>query len=78
MDKGAVKDIVYGGLLELQRNRAYYYYSEVGSKYCYWTEQGQEAVAEFLKEMAPLMRQAEEQDLDRRAKDMVLNELKSK
>jgi hypothetical protein len=30
-----------------------------------------------MREMAPLMRQAEEQDLDKRAKEMVLKELKS-
>jgi hypothetical protein len=77
MNKGAVKDLVFGGLMELQRNRAYYYYSGVGSNYSYWTEDGKEAVLEFMREMAPLMRQAEEQDLDKRAKEMVLKELKS-
>jgi hypothetical protein len=77
MDKGAVKDLVFGGLMELQRNRAYYYYSGVGSNYSYWTEDGKEAVLEFMREMAPLMRQAEEQDLDKRAKEMVLKELKN-
>ena len=76
MDKGAVKDLVFGGLMELQRNRAYYYYSGVGSAYSYWTEDGKEAVAEFMKEMAPLMRQADELDLNNRAKEMVLKELK--
>ena len=76
MDKGAVKDLVFGGLMELQRNRAYYYYSGVGSAYSYWTEDGKEAVAEFMKEMAPLMRQADELELDKRAKEMVLKELK--
>jgi hypothetical protein len=77
MDKGAVKDLVFGGLMELQRNRAYYYYSGVGSNYSYWTEEGKEAVLEFMREMAPLMRQAEEVDLNKRAKEMVLKELKS-
>lgn len=78
MDKGAVKDLVFGGLMELQRSRAYYHYSGVGSSYSYWTEDGKEAVAEFMKEMAPLMRQAEELDLNKRAKEMVLNELKAR
>jgi hypothetical protein len=76
MNKGAVKDLVFGGLMELQRNRAYYYYSGAGSSYSYWTEEGKEAMVEFMKEMAPVMRQAEELDLDRRAKEMVMRELK--
>lgn len=76
MDKGAVKDLVFGGLMELQRSRAYYHYSGVGSNYSYWTEDGKEAVIEFMKEMAPLMRQAEERDLENRAKQQVLDALK--
>lgn len=76
MDKGAVKDLVFGGLMELQRNRAYYYYSTTGSNYCHWTEDGKEAIVEFMKEMAPLMRQSEEIDLNNRAKEMVMKELK--
>jgi hypothetical protein len=77
MHKNAVKDIVFGGLQELSRNSRFYYYSGVGSGYCHWTEEGKEAVLEFMKEMTPIMRAAEEQDLDHRAKEMVLKELKS-
>lgn len=77
MDKGAIKDLMYGGLMELSRNSRYYYHSSVGSDYCHWTDQGHVAVVEFMKKMTPLMRGAEELDLDRRAKEMVLKELKS-
>lgn len=77
MKKAAVKDLMFGGLMELSRNSKYYYHSSVGSGYCYWTEDGKEAIVEFMKELAPMMRLAEEQDLDARAKEMVLKELKS-
>ena len=77
MHKNAVKDIVFGGLQELSRNTRFYYYSSSGAAYSHWTDEGKEAVLEFMKEMTPLMRAAEEQDLDNRAKEMVLKELKS-
>ena len=77
MKKHAVKDLIFGGLQELSRNSRFYYHSGVGSSYCHWTEEGKEALVEFMKEMTPLMRAAEEEDLDRRAKEMVLRELKS-
>ena len=77
MKKNAVKDLIFGGLTELSRNSRFYYYSGVGNAYCYWTEEGKEAVLEFMAEMTPLLKKAEEQDLDNRAKEMVLKELKS-
>lgn len=77
MRKSAVKDLMFGGMMELSRNSRYYYHSTVGKTYCYWTEEGKEAIVEFMKELAPMMRMAEEQDLDERAKQMVLKELKS-
>jgi hypothetical protein len=77
MHKNAVKDIVFGGLQELSRNTRFYYYTSSGAGYCRWTDEGKEAVLDFMKEMTPLMRAAEEQDLDNRAKEMILKELKS-
>jgi hypothetical protein len=77
MRKTAVKDLMFGGVMELSRNSRYYYHSTVGKTYCYWTEEGKQALTEFMQEMAPMMRVAEEQDLDERAKEMVLKELKS-
>jgi len=76
MKKSAVKDLVFGGLAELTRNRDYYYHSSAGSNYSHFTEEGELALKEFMKEMVPLMRQAEELDLDKRAKELVLRELK--
>lgn len=76
MDKKATKDLVYGGMLELMHNRQYYYHSSVGSEYSHWTEEGKEALAEYMNFMAFKMLQAEEEDLRKRAKEMTMNALK--
>lgn len=76
MKKEAVKDLLYGGLMELLNNRNNYYTSGVGSSYNHFTDQGKDAIQEYLKEMATLMLVAEKESLDKRAKDMVIKELK--
>ena len=77
MNKGAVKDLMFGGLYELMRNRDYYYYSQVGQAYSYWTDDGKEAIHQYLSVMAWKLREAEEAELNQRAKDLVMKELKS-
>lgn len=76
MQKGAIKDLVYGGMEELINNSRYYYHSSVGSDYCHFTDEGKEAVAEFMDIMAWKIREANEADLERRAKEQVLAALK--
>ena len=76
MDKQAVKDLMFGGLNELMRNRHYYYHSSVGSSYSHWTEEGKAALTEYMNVMSWKLREAEEADLNRRSKEMVLKGLK--
>lgn len=76
MHKSAIKDLVYGGLEELMNNNRYYYHSSVGAGYSHLTEDGKDAVVEFMNLMAWKIKEANEIDLDRRAKDQVLAELK--
>ena len=76
MDKQAVKDIPYGGISELMRNPNYYYFSSVGSAYSYWTENGKQALQEYMDLMAHQFREVELADLDQRAKELVLKGLK--
>ncbi len=78
MQKGAIKDLVYGGLEEIINNRNYYYASSVGFGYNHFTEEGKLALTEFMDLMAYKIREAENADLDRRAKEQVLNQLKKK
>lgn len=78
MKKGAIKDLVYGGMEELLNNRNYYYHSSVGAGYSHLTEEGKDAVIEFMNLMAWKIKEANEADLDQRAKQQVLDQLKKK
>jgi hypothetical protein len=76
MEKSAIKDLVYGGLEELVNNRRYYYHSSVGGAYSHLTEDGKAAMVEFMDLMAFKIREAEQADLESRAKQQVLDALK--
>lgn len=76
MQKEAVKDMLYGGILELMRNDKVYYCSSVGSNFNHFTEDGKQAVNAYLMQMAALMLIAEDELTNKRAKAMVLSELK--
>ena len=78
MKKGAIKDLCYGGMLELLNNRNYYYKSSVGKDYSHLTDEGKQAVVEFMDMIAWKMIEAEDSDLDHRAKQQVLDQLKKK
>ena len=76
MKKSAIKDLIYGGLEEILTNRSYYYHSSVGSAYSHLTEDGKTAVIEFMDLMAFKIIEAENADLNERAKQQVINQLK--
>lgn len=77
MEKGAIKDLVYGGLEEIINDRRYYYASSVGFGYNHFTDEGKQAVVEFMDLMAYKIREAENADLEHRAKQQTLEALKS-
>jgi hypothetical protein len=76
MDKAALKDLIYGGVNELIHNGKYYYHSSVGPEYCHFTDVGKVALSEFMNQMAVTMYKVDAAELDKRAKDMVINGLK--
>jgi len=76
MEKAALKDLLYGGLSELIRNSKSYRHSSISNNYSQFTESGEEALKEFMQQMAILIYLAEEKDLDTRAKEMVIKGLK--
>jgi hypothetical protein len=78
MEKGAMKDLTYGGLMELINNSKYFYKSSVGKDYSHLTDAGKEAVQQFVDMMAWKMIEAENANLDARAKAQVLDALKQK
>jgi hypothetical protein len=77
MEKAAIKDLIYGGIEEIVQNRRYYYSSSVGRDYSHFTDEGKAAVVEFMDLMAFQVRKAEEADLEVRAKQQVIEALKS-
>jgi len=80
MRKSAVKDQLYGAIMEMMGNREYYYRSSVGHRHEYsnWTDVGREALLEFIEAHSRRMLAADEADTDERAKNMVYNSLKQK
>jgi hypothetical protein len=76
MDKDAIKELIYGGLMELMRDRKHYYHSTVSASYSHWTEAGEKALAEYMNMMGWAMLEAEERELDQRAKSIVMKSLK--
>ena len=76
MDKGSIKELMYGGIQELMRNRKYYYHSSVGANYSHWTEDGKIALADYTNLMVYKMFEAEEAELRQKAKEMVIQGLK--
>jgi hypothetical protein len=76
MDKQAIKDVMFGGLSELMKNRKYYYFSSVGANYCHFTDDGQKALQEYMNLMGAKLCEAEEAELNQRAKDLVIKGLK--
>ena len=78
MDSEALRVVVYAGINELVACKKYYYHSTVGPSYSHFTEEGERVILDYIKVMAPLMREAEERSLDQRAKDLVMQTLKDK
>ena len=76
LEKPAIKELLYGGMMVMLKNRDYYYNSGIGSNYSHFTENGKEAMAEYLRVMADLMMKAEEESLNKRAKELVIKGLK--
>ncbi len=77
MEKQAIKDLMYGSLNELMQNSRYYYRSSVGVEYCRWTDDGRAVLDQFMSEITKLIWDADQNELDRRAKVLVMKELKS-
>ncbi len=78
MQKTAIKDLLYGGISELMKNKNYYYNSSVGKAYSHFTDEGKIALSEFVLEISQFMTEADKAELDRRAKEMVMDTLKGK
>jgi hypothetical protein len=76
MEKKAIKELMYGGIKELMNDRRYYYNSGIGKNYSHFTDEGKLVLQEFVSDIAVYITEAENAELDQRARDMVLKELK--
>lgn len=76
MEKTAIKHMMYGGIKEIMNDRRFYYNSGMGKQYSHFTDEGKLAVYEFVTDIAAYITDAENTELNQRAKDMVLKELK--
>lgn len=68
---------IYAGLIEILKDKKYYYQSGIVSDYNKLTDEGKEAVLEFVHIMAPHMIKYDNQMLDERSKKMMMDVLKS-
>jgi len=76
MDSDSVKELIFGSIKELSKNRKYYYHSAVGINYSHWTDEGNKALSDFMNIMVHKLHEAEEAELNKRAKELVIKGLK--
>ena len=69
---------LYLGIVAVLQDQKLYYESRVGQKgeYNHWREGGEQALLTYIEAMAPLILRNEREKIDKRAKEMVLEELK--
>ena len=70
------KDLVYGGLLELSRNRLVWHESTVSPEYSHLTEDGQKAIIHVVENMFRGLQIIHEQEVKEEAKRQTLEALR--
>ena len=78
MRKSAVKDQLYGSILEMMNNRDYFYRSDIGKhhEYSHWTDLGKEELLDFVMSHSRRMLTAEDEIVRNKAKEMTFESLK--
>ena len=74
LEKSAIKEMLYGGLMELTDNFRYYHKSAQG--YSYWTTEGVEQMTQFVTNMMEMADQAEQNEFEKKAKEFTFQTLK--
>lgn len=70
------KDLVYGGLLELSRNRLVWHESTVSAEYSHLTEDGQKAIIHVVENMFRGLQIIHQQEVKEEAKRQTLDALR--
>ena len=74
MNEEDIKNMMYGSIKELVRNRKYFYKGIMSAKF---TEQGHEVICKILDMYAPVIVEAIEADDLARSKELVMKTLKN-
>lgn len=74
LEKSAIKEMLYGGLMELTDNFKYYHKSAQG--YSYWTTEGIEQMTQFVTSMMEMAELAEQDAFEKKAKEFTFQTLK--
>lgn len=70
------KSQVYAGVMEILKDKKYYYRSGISTDYDKFTEEGEQEIINFFKLMAGTMLKKEQEQFIKEAKSMVWDELK--
>lgn len=70
------KDLVYGGLLELSRNKLVWHESTVSAEYSHLTEDGQKAIIHVVENMFRGLQIIHQQEVKEEAKRQTLEALR--
>lgn len=71
------KDLVYGGLLELSRNKLVWHESSVSAEYSHLTEDGRTAIIHIVENMFRGLQTIHEQEIKEEAKRQTIELLRS-
>jgi hypothetical protein len=70
------KDIIYGSLFELSRNKKVWHESTVSPEYSHLTEEGKVAIIHVIEDMFRGLQKIHEQEIEDEAKKQTLDALK--
>ncbi len=68
--------LIEGALKTIVSDKEYFYDSRVGPQYSKLSESGEEFLSKTMKTLLPLLAAAHREELDRRAKELVVEQLK--
>jgi hypothetical protein len=71
------KDLVYGGLLELSKNKLVWHESSVSPEYSHLTEDGKDAIIHVVENMFRGLQTIHNQEVKEEAKRQTMESLKS-
>ena len=70
------KDVVFGALTELTKNKLVWYTSSIDSRYSHLTDEGKVAIISVIESMFRELQAIEEQEIKETAKQQTLDSLK--